>query len=235
MYPARPDNQPWIVAIYKPERKTSFDIVAAVRHVTRERRVGHAGTLDPMARGVLVVGIGRDATRQLGALARKDKEYIATLRLGWVSHSGDREGPFEERPVEFRPSPEQIEAALACFRGRILQTPPAHSAVKIGGRSAYSYARQQIDVKIEPRPVEIFSLELLRYEWPLLELRAVTGAGVYIRTLAADLGEKLGTGAYLDALERTRVGDFTKDMAIPLENIDRLNPDYHRRYEERGP
>ncbi|MBU1472344.1 tRNA pseudouridine(55) synthase TruB [Patescibacteria group bacterium] len=202
-----------IVAVYKPKGPTSHDIVNVVRRITGEKRVGHAGTLDPLASGVLVVGIGREATKKLSLIVGKEKEYIATIKLGATSTTDDEEG--EKRNVECRMSNvETIQRKIKQFSGVISQVPPVYSAVKVDGKEAYKYARKGKEVELKPRKVLIKEIEIIEYSWPLLRLRVVTGPGVYIRALARDIGGALGVGGYLASLERTRVGDFTIHDAI---------------------
>lgn len=203
------------VAVYKPKGITSHDVINTLRHITGERRIGHAGTLDPLASGVLVVGIGREATRKLGEIVAKEKEYVATVRLGTESVTDDEEG--DKRIINSQFSIinlSTISDQLSNFRGKILQTPPVYSAVKVSGKAAYKRARKGEVVKLKPREAEIKEIEILKYRWPDLTFRVVTGPGVYIRSLARDLGRALGTGGYLADLERTRVGEFTKERAI---------------------
>jgi len=204
-----------LMAIYKPAGPTSHDIVDMVRRATGVRKVGHAGTLDPLARGVLVVAIGRQATKQISEIVAKEKEYIAKVKLGVTSTTDDEEGEKEVREVS-EVSRVVIEKVVEKFIGEIEQLPPIYSAVKIAGQEAYKRARRGEEVKMKLRQVEIKEIEILDYKWPYLELRVVTGPGVYIRSLARDIGEKLDMGGYLADLERTRVGDYTKEKAIHL-------------------
>jgi len=212
-----------IFAVYKDEGKTSHDVVDAVRRATGEKRVGHAGTLDPCAKGVLVVGVGRAATKRLGVVAGTDKEYMTRIRLGWRSTTDDREGEKEEVAVSAIPTEERIRTALAGFEGTIDQRPPAFSAVKIGGRAAYKLARAKKQIDLSTRPVEARVVELIQYEWPIVDVRLVTGSGFYVRSFARDLGESLGTGGYVEQLERTRVGEFTRERAISMADIRTLS------------
>lgn len=205
-----------IFAVYKEEGLTSHDVVDLVRRHTGQKRVGHAGTLDPCAKGVLVVGVGRPATRMLGRVARGEKEYVTRIKLGERSTTDDREGEKEAVSVAAVPSRQQIEEALEDFTGVISQRPPAFSAVKISGRPAYRFARANKQVDLAAREVEVKEIEVLAYDWPLLDLRMVTGSGVYVRAIARDLGEALGTGGYVEELERTRVGPYTKDDAVRI-------------------
>ncbi len=211
-----------IIPIYKPRGPTSHDIVNQVRKVVGTRAVGHAGTLDPLAEGVLVVGIGREATKKLANVVAKEKEYEATMRLGVASTTDDEEGKKTERAVAAVPECSAVEQAIQLFVGVIEQTPPVYSAVKIAGKEAYKYARAGKPVNVKPRAVEIKKIEVLSYEWPVLKLRVVTGPGVYIRSLARDIGAKLGIGGYLTALIRTRVGEYTLQKSVQLEDLPAL-------------
>jgi tRNA pseudouridine55 synthase len=211
-----------IFAVYKEAGMTSHDVVDAVRRATGQKRVGHAGTLDPLATGVLVVGVGRPATKRLGSVVGTEKEYVTRIRLGARSSSDDREGQKELVEVSTPPSEAQVREALAGFEGVTDQRPPAFSAVKVGGRAAYKFARASKPVELAARKVEAKAIELLSYEWPFAVVHLVTGPGFYVRSLARDLGEALGTGGYVEDLERTRVGAFTKDNALPLSELHRL-------------
>jgi tRNA pseudouridine55 synthase len=197
-----------ILAINKPVGPTSHDIVQQVRRLTGERRVGHAGTLDPLASGVLVIGIGK-ATKQLNQHQQTEKEYEARIRLGSVSTTDDNEGSKMTCLVLKPPSLNLIGNIVKEFTGDIWQKPPLYSALKVGGRSAYKYARAKQKVDLPPRKVVIHQIEVVAYEWPDLEIRVVTGPGVYIRSLAKDIGFKLEVGGYLAGLIRTRVGQWT--------------------------
>ena len=207
-----------IIAINKPVGPTSHDIVDEVRKITRERRVGHAGTLDPLASGVLVVGIGRQATRQLSQIVKGKKEYKAEIILGKTSTTDDAEG--EKTDVsEKAPDKSKILKILQDFVGRIEQVPPAYSAIKQKGVRAYSLARAGVKVKLAPRIVTVEKVELISYNWPTLKILVVCGPGVYIRSLARDIGKLLGCGGYLSALERTVVGGFTLKDAKTVEEF----------------
>ncbi len=210
-----------IVAVYKDEGYSSHDVVNVIRRYTGERRVGHAGTLDPCAKGVMVIGVGRAVTRTLAAIVGKEKEYVVRVKLGWRSTSDDLEGCKTQVPVSEIPTDDQIRQALKSFEGTIQQRPPAFSAVKIRGKRAYKLSRARKSADLPLRQVETKSIELLRYAWPFVDLRLVTGPGFYVRSLARDLGEILGTGAYVDTLERTRVGPYTKEDALRLSDLQR--------------
>jgi len=211
-----------IFAVYKERGMTSHDVVDAVRRATGQKRVGHAGTLDPLAKGILIVGVGRPATRQLGQLAEKEKEYVTRIRLGFRSTTDDDEGRKEEVAVTAIPTEGDVRTALERFAGVISQRPPAFSALKLQGRPAYRLARKDTSLQLAAREVLVKAIELLSYEWPLADVRMVTGPGVYVRAIARDLGEALGTGGYVEELERTRVGSYTADQAVHTSELRRL-------------
>jgi tRNA pseudouridine55 synthase len=215
------ESEAGVVLIDKPVGKTSFAIVRAVRRIFFIKKVGHAGTLDPFATGLLVVCIGRPATRLISSLMDGKKEYLATVRLGMESTTLDPEGVLNPGK-----SPEGIEAGaidevLAGFCGTIMQTPPSYSALKHKGKPLYHYARKGIVVEKMPRQVRIHQLRwcdrraVLSGAEPTLELLVQCGKGTYIRSLAADIGRALGCGAYLSALRRTRSGFFHVDDSFP--------------------
>jgi tRNA pseudouridine55 synthase len=211
-----------ILVVAKPPGPTSHDIVALVRRLAATKRVGHGGTLDPFASGVLPVFLGR-ATRVVEYHLGDRKEYRATVCFGATSSTDDLEGELE--PVAGPPiTRDAAEAALPAFRGRISQMPPAYSAVKIGGRRAYALARAGQTVELAPREVEIDRLEIVDWdgsdpERPVAILEVVCSAGTYVRALARDLGAALGSGAYLGALSRTASGPFRLDAAVTLEDV----------------
>jgi len=200
-----------IFAVYKPKGPTSHDVIERLRKETGIKKIGHAGTLDPLASGVLVVGVGREATKRLATIVKKEKEYLAVIKLGETSTTDDEEGQKKESPISKKPNYKEVERVVQKFEGKILQTPPAYSAVKIKGKEAYKLARRGQKPNLGPRPVEIKEIKILKYQWPYLKLKVTTGPGVYIRSLARDIGRELETGAYLAELERTRVGDFRNE------------------------
>ncbi|MFA5128479.1 MAG: tRNA pseudouridine(55) synthase TruB [Patescibacteria group bacterium] len=205
-----------IIAVRKPKGPTSFDVIHKLRKISGIKKIGHAGTLDTLASGVLVVGIGREATRKLHEIVELEKEYMATIRFGEESTTDDEAG--EKSVVEFvkKPSRADVEKALAKFSGKIMQLPPNFSAIKIGGVRAYKMARRGQSPKLIKRPVEVKKIKIIKYKWPLLKIKIISGSGFYVRALARDLGRKLKVGGYLAALERTRVGQFKKNMAIKI-------------------
>lgn len=209
-----------VLVVAKPSGMTSHDVVARVRRLLGVRRVGHAGTLDPAATGVLVVGVGR-ATRLLGYLTGCDKEYETTIRLGATTTTDDADGQIVSRqPVDAVPD---LEEVLTRFVGEIEQRPPAVSAVKVAGRRAYARARAGEVVVLEPRIVRIHRIELRRTRRvdDLLDVDLVVAcsAGTYIRSLARDIGEALGVGGHVRRLHRTRVGTFSIGDAVPLDDV----------------
>ncbi|MFH1171929.1 MAG: tRNA pseudouridine(55) synthase TruB [bacterium] len=212
--------RPGILLVNKPSGMTSHDVVDAVRRMTGEQRVGHAGTLDPFATGVLVVGVGREATKTLGWItAKTDKRYHATVRLGAESDTGDPEGVIRERENVQPPKKQEIERVLQTFSGMHEQVPPAYSSVKVHGVRSYDRARRGEHVVLPPRTITIHSLSIRRFTWPELEIDVTCSSGTYIRSLARDIGEKLRTGGYLTMLCRTAVGDYILEHAHTLEEI----------------
>ena len=205
-----------IFAVYKPKGITSNDAVQIVKRQSGGKKTGHAGTLDPLAKGVLVIGVGREATKTLGEVVKKEKEYLAVVKFGETSSTDDAEGEKIKIKIKNIPEIADIKKAIEKFQGKITQIPPVFSAVKIKGREAYKLARKGQEVKMKPREIEIKSINIIDYKWPLLKLKVITGPGAYIRSLARDIGEELGVGGYLADLERTRVGQFTKENAERL-------------------
>jgi len=208
-----------VINLDKPAGMTSAAAVGRVKYVLpRGTRIGHAGTLDPFATGVLLLLIGK-ATKASQSLMDQPKTYEATIRLGATTASDDPESEEIITPDAPEPTLEQIRAAANSFVGIISQVPPRFSAMKIGGRRAYDLARRNQPVELRPRNVRIDAIEVVAWQAPHLELRVDCGRGTYIRALARDLGEELGTGGYLTQLRRTRLGRFTADHSIPLERI----------------
>lgn len=210
-------NRNGILCIDKPTGLTSHDVVSRVRLLTDTRKVGHGGTLDPLASGLLVLGIGR-ATRLLEYILGQPKEYQALVRLGQTSSTYDGEGEIvDSGPVDVSES--DLFAMLARFRGQIRQVPPMYSALKRKGKPLYELARQGVAVEREAREVTIYELETLWYEPPDVTLHIKCSGGTYIRSLAHDLGQALNSGAYLAGLRRTAVGLFQLNEAAPLQTL----------------
>jgi len=205
--------------IDKPAGITSHDVVDRARRVTGVRRVGHAGTLDPFATGLLIVGVGREATKKLGGYLGQDKEYAGTMVLGATSDTQDGTGKITPVDGAAMPDRSALEAALKKFTGPISQTPPMYSAKKVGGKKLYELARAGREIAREPVAVTIRELELTAFEPPRASFRVRCSSGTYIRTLAHDVGNALGTGAYLESLRRTAIGGLTVDKAATLEEL----------------
>jgi tRNA pseudouridine55 synthase len=214
-----------ILLIDKPSGPTSHDVVARLRQVTRERSIGHAGTLDPRATGLLVMLLGK-ATRLASLLSGHDKVYEATVRLGWATTTDDAAGERLEGvgPPGPLPSDDALAAALDHFRGTFDQMPPQHSAKKIDGHKAYDMARKDQHVPLKTASVTVRSLDLVARTGDLVQLTMTVTAGFYVRSLARDLGERLGCGAHLHALRRTQSGAFQVEAATSLDEADRLGP-----------
>lgn len=219
-----------ILVIDKPYRWTSFDAVKRLRGAVQRRlnakrfKVGHAGTLDPLATGVLLVCTGR-ATKRIAELQEGMKEYVAEITFGATTPSYDLEKEIDATYPWEHITPELIAETLPKFLGHVMQVPPVFSAVKVDGKRAYNYARKGKEVEIKAKPLEIKELEVLGWEAPKLTLRVLCSKGTYIRALARDLGEAMNSGAHLTALRRTRVGDYTIDDAMSLDQALELIKD----------
>ena len=205
----------------KPRGPTSHDVVARLRRASGVRRIGHAGTLDPLATGVLVVAVGR-ATRLIEYLTDADKAYLAEITFGVATDTYDAEGTVVERRDASGVSESRVEEALAGLRGTIQQRPPAHSAISVGGKRLYELARAGRAVEAPVRTVHIDRLELRAWRPPVAEVFVQCSKGTYVRSLAHDVGVVVGEGAHLSALVRTRVGRFALTDATPLERLERL-------------
>ncbi len=207
------------LVINKSMGMTSHDVVQRVRKWAKQRRVGHLGTLDPMATGVLPIALG-EATKLSRLLTHGDKSYSARIRLGVETTTYDREGEVVHETAGPWPEREQIEKALEHFRGEIDQTPPPFSAVKVDGQPSYRRARRGEEFRLEPRRVRLDRVELAGYEPPVFSVEVECSAGTYLRSIAHDLGRALGTGAHLWELIRTRSGPFLLSQALTLEELD---------------
>lgn len=210
--------------IDKPKGITSHDVIDRVRRISGIKKVGHGGTLDPNATGLLIIGVGRQATKKLGEITKNtDKTYLATIILGETRDTDDSEGKILlKKNITEKPDFSDVKKILESFVGKIEQMPPQYSAIKIKGKKAYELARKGRKVEIEPRKVEIKKIELKEYEYPLLEIETVVSSGTYIRALARDIGEKLGTGAYLKELRRLKVGEYSVKDALKLDELDKI-------------
>ena len=211
-----------MILIDKSAGISSFGVVAKIRGFLRNEfghkvKVGHTGTLDPFATGLLILLSGK-MTKRSNDFLKLDKEYVADLKLGFKSSTGDPEGEIEK--VDDRvPDTKEIEDILQTFIGEIEQIPPKYSAIKINGQRAYKLARKGVDFEVPMRKIRIYNIEVLKYEYPRLAIRCQVSSGTYIRTLAEDIGLKLGVGAYLTALRRTKIGEYSVDKACTLKDF----------------
>ncbi|MDB5181291.1 MAG: truB [Candidatus Saccharibacteria bacterium] len=212
-----------ILLVDKQKTWTSFDVVNYVRRIVAAQegkkpknvKVGHTGTLDPLATGLLVILVGKEYTRRAVEWSKSDKTYEVTMKLGQTSTTGDEEG--EKSMVDDRvPAREEIEKALVDFTGDIMQTPPIYSAMKVNGQRAYKLARDGKEVVLEPRPAKIYSSDLTGYDYPYVTFTSKVSSGTYIRSLVEDIGEVLDTGAYMSDLKRTEIGAFCLEDAIDV-------------------
>lgn len=215
-----------IFAINKPYNMSSQRAVQIVKYWARQKtkdkkiKVGHGGTLDPLATGVLVVAIGREYTKKIDTVVAAQKEYVAKIFFGATSTTDDAEGEKTTCNVSLIPSIEDVEKAVQLFVGNIVQVPPAYSAIKIQGQEAYKRVRRGEIVEMQSRMVHIDAIDIIDYTYPIAEIRLTCGKGTYIRSLARDIGMQLGTGAYLAGLVRTRVGDFVLEETLSLEDFE---------------
>ncbi len=216
-----------IILVNKPKGWTSHDVVAKVRNILKKEagqkiKIGHTGTLDPMATGLLVLVAG-NYTKRAAEFSKLDKTYEAVIKLGETSSTGDSEGEITKVSVK-KPDETSIKNAIAYFMDTYEQMPPAYSAVKVDGKRAYKLAREGKEVKIEPRTVKIYEITDVVYDYPLVSFTVKVSSGTYIRSLAEDIGQKLGTAAYLTELRRTEIGQFSIEKAIsPTEvAIDKI-------------
>lgn len=202
-----------ILLVDKAPQSTSFYLVSLLRRLTGIEKIGHAGTLDPFATGVMVMLIGKEMTRRSHEFLSSDKEYRATIQLGLTTETYDLEGAIVERSDKV-PTLAEVELALSAFQGDILQTPPMYSAKKVGGKKLYDLARRGIVIERQPVLVRV-AIELLQYNYPMVDIKVTCSKGTYIRSLAHDLGQGLGCGAHLFELTRTRSGCFRLEDCVP--------------------
>lgn len=216
------ETQEGLLLVDKPLDLTSFDVVRKVRKLAQTRKVGHAGTLDPKATGLLAVAVGR-CTKLIRYMDAEPKGYDFTVRLGEATESCDTESEVVETKPYEQVERADMEEALDEFTGRIEQVPPVYSAVKVDGKRAHELARAGEDVELEPRPVDIHSLEITGWLPPNVDFRVECGAGTYVRSLARDISEAVGTVGHTTMIRRSRIGAFSIDEAMPLSVLDRDN------------
>ena len=214
-------EQGQVLLINKPFQWTSFDVVRKVRNLIKIKKVGHAGTLDPLATGLLIICTGK-FTKKINEYMAQEKEYAGSFTLGATTPTYD----LESKPANFKSveniSAEQIRQAAGNFLGEIMQTPPIHSAIKVEGRRVYELARKGKEVKLEARKVFIREFEIAEIKMPVVQFRVVCSTGTYIRSLANDFGEAIGCGAYLSSLCRTRIGEFGLSDALTIEEFEKM-------------
>jgi tRNA pseudouridine55 synthase len=213
-----------ILIINKPAGPTSYDIVDRIKKITRTKKVGHAGTLDPFAEGVLIVLIN-NATKLQSKFMDMAKTYVATIKLGETSSTYDVEGTKSkaQMPNVNSITKIQIQETIESFVGEIDQVPPIHSAIKVNGERAYKLAWQGIKPDLKARKIKIYDIKIINYEYPRLEIEVDCSRGTYIRSLAHDIGQKLGCGAYLEKLTRTKIGKFTIENAAKINELNSQN------------
>lgn len=213
-----------VLLLDKPIGWTSFNMVQKVRYLTRVTKVGHAGTLDPLATGLLIICTGK-YTKQINTYMGMTKEYTGSMVIGATTPTYD----LESEPENFKNidhiGADLIHATTRQFVGPILQMPPQHSAIKKDGKRLYESARQGIEVKVDPRPITIESFEITKIDMPTIEFKVVCSTGTYIRSLVKDFGDALGVGAYMSALRRTRIGDFKIEEAMQWEDLQKTIED----------
>lgn len=211
-----------VLLIDKPKTWTSFDVVAKTRSILKKSgvniKVGHSGTLDPLASGLLIILLG-NFTKKAESFTKLDKTYAVTMKLGESSITGDEEGE-KHKISSLRPSEDQIKAVLTYFTGEQQQVPPLYSAIKINGKRAYKLAREGKAPQLSPRKVDIYEIVLGDYSYPFLSFITSVSSGTYIRSLVSDMGEKLGTGAYTTELRRNRIGKYSIDDALDIEQLN---------------
>jgi tRNA pseudouridine55 synthase len=222
-----------LLLVDKPREVTSFDVIRRLRPVTGVRKIGHAGTLDPLATGLMLVLFG-SACKRAGDFSKLDKRYRAKIHLGANSITGDAEGVLT--PVSDRvPTEAEVRQVLTQLTGEITQVPSVYSAIKIRGKEAYKRVRAGETVEMPSRQVQVYENRLVKFEYPIVEVEAKVSSGTYIRTLAEDIGKLLGTGAYLTGLVRTEVGEFKLGEAVKLENVSAKEVAEHLKPLEAGP
>ncbi len=207
-----------VLLIHKPLEWTSFDVVNKLRYKLKEKKIGHAGTLDPLATGLLIICTGK-MTKRIEEYMGMEKEYTGTLVIGQTTPSHDLETDVSE-PLDISSiTEEQLLKSAQALTGKISQMPPLHSAIKIGGKRAYQFARKGKDVVLQPREVEVSAFDITAIRLPEVDFRIVCSKGTYIRSIARDFGDALGTGAYLSQLCRTRIGPYTLENALTIEAV----------------
>lgn len=216
-----------VLLINKPYEWTSFDVVRKIRNLIKIKKVGHAGTLDPLATGLLIVCTGK-FTKRINEYMAREKEYTGSFTLGATTPTYDLESEPENFKEYAHLSESEIRITTKMFIGDIMQVPPVHSAIKKDGKRVYELARKGIEVELEPRKLHIAEFEITAIRLPVVEFRVVCSTGTYIRSLANDFGKELGCGAYLSGLCRTRIGEFTLNKALTMEEVAKYIEQVHQ-------
>ena len=211
-----------IIPINKPAGITSHTAVNRLRKFYDIKKIGHTGTLDPFATGVLILLVGREDTKRSEEFMKQNKTYRTKLKLGYISDTYDKDGVIQEYNIQKVPTRAEIDSIIDCFIGEISQIPPMYSAIKINGKKMYELARKGQTIDIPPRIVNIYNIDILDYTYPYLTLDISCSSGTYIRSLGYDIGMKLGTGAYLEELERRQSGEFTIENCYTMDNLPEL-------------
>lgn len=217
-------NHEGILLVNKPEGKTSFHLVHKLRQITKIQKIGHCGTLDPFATGVMVMLVGKNYTRLSNLLISQDKQYLATIHLGAISSTYDKDGEISHTSYEI-PSQKEIEEILKGFQGETLQTPPMFSAKKVGGKKLYELARKGIEIERKAQPVHL-NITLIEYNYPYLTIDVSCSKGTYIRSLAYDIGNRLKVGGYLEKLIRLRSGRYCLEDCIDYSTLTSIGFNY---------
>jgi len=208
-----------VLLINKPLYWTSFDVVRKVRNITQTKKVGHAGTLDPLATGLLIVCTGK-FTKKINEFMAQEKEYTGTITIGTTTPTYDLESEPGDAKLYNHIRHDELDKAATYLTGAIMQIPPIHSAIKVNGKRVYELARQGIDVKLEPRQINILSFDITSVQLPLVYFKVICSTGTYIRSLAHDFGKHLGCGAHLSNLTRTRIGDYSLSSALSIGGLE---------------
>ena len=212
-----------LLLVNKPKSWTSFDVVNKLRYLLKIKKIGHAGTLDPLAKGLLLIGVGK-YTKKLESLQGLDKTYEGIIEIGKTTPSFDLETPFDSFSDYAHVTPKAIAAAVEALTGELDQMPPIYSAIKLNGQRAYKSARKNEIIELKSRKIQVYKFEITQVHLPEIHFRVVCSKGTYIRSLAKDLGEQLGVGGYLKELVRTQVGNYKLENALQLEQlVDQIN------------
>ncbi|MDD5732023.1 MAG: tRNA pseudouridine(55) synthase TruB [Patescibacteria group bacterium] len=208
------------ILIDKPKGITSFGVVACLRKITGIKKIGHCGTLDPLASGLLICAIGRSATKRIDSFIKQDKTYLAEIELGKISDTYDAEGKIKKTKFKNKPTRKDVKKVLEMFMGEINQVPPIYSAKKVDGVRAYQLARKGKKVKLKENKIKIYKIKIVSYKFPFLKIKVNCGSGTYIRSLTHDIGKKLKTGGLLVGLIRESIGKYSLKKSLELEKLN---------------